>query len=75
MSKNPKMLRTSYMEAPLGVRHIAMVAEWEEEEECRVLPWKLQEGQSVLPRDLNGKPLKITHAFDRRGEEGGEGRR
>ena len=69
MSKNPKMLRTSYMEAPLGVRHIAMVAEWEEEEEeCRVLPWKLQEGQSVPPRDLNGKPLKITHAFDRRGE-------
>ena len=29
---------------------------------------------SVLPRDLNGKPLKVTttatHAFDRRGERG-----
>lgn len=32
---------------------------------------------SVPPRDLNGKPLKITtaHAFDRRGEEGEEHRR
>ena len=41
-----------------------------------VLPLSL----SVLPRDLNGKPLKVTttttHAFDRRGERGkrGEGR-
>ena len=66
-----------------GYRKLDWVSDILQWEECTTLPWKLRRGQStpfslsVPPRDLNGKPLKITTRTlltggGRKGKRGGQ---